>query len=57
MLEILDERGAEYPAEHNVGHLYAAKPNLANFYKSIDPTNSLNPGIGKLSRGKHYADT
>ena len=57
MLEILDERGAEYPAEHNVGHLYAAKPNLADFYKSIDPTNSLNPGIGKLSKSKHYADT
>ncbi|MEM9436009.1 MAG: D-lactate dehydrogenase [Pseudomonadota bacterium] len=55
MLEILDQRGAEYPAEHNVGHLYAAKPDLANFYKSIDPTNSLNPGLGKMSKAKHYA--
>ncbi|PLW76294.1 D-lactate dehydrogenase [Cohaesibacter celericrescens] len=54
MLKILDQRGAEYPAEHNVGHLYAAKPDLANFYKSIDPTNGLNPGIGKLSRNKDY---
>ncbi|SMP01267.1 D-lactate dehydrogenase [Shimia sagamensis] len=54
MLEILDKRGAEYPAEHNVGHLYAAKPDLAAFYKSVDPTNSLNPGIGKMSRKKHY---
>ncbi len=55
MLERLDRRGAEYPAEHNVGHLYAAKPDLAAFYKSADPTNSLNPGIGKMSRRKNYA--
>ncbi|MCL7406849.1 D-lactate dehydrogenase [Paradonghicola geojensis] len=56
MLKLIDERGAEYPAEHNVGHLYAAKPDLANFYKSIDPTNSLNPGLGKMSKRKYYAD-
>ncbi|PYG26602.1 D-lactate dehydrogenase [Pelagimonas varians] len=55
MLEILDKRGAEYPAEHNVGHLYPAKPDLAAFYKSVDPTNSLNPGIGKMSRNKSYS--
>ena len=55
MLELLDQRGAEYPAEHNVGHIYTAKPDLADFYKSIDPTNSFNPGIGKMSRCKHYA--
>jgi D-lactate dehydrogenase len=55
MLELLDKRGAEYPAEHNVGHLYPAKPGLAAFYKSVDPTNSMNPGIGKMSRRKNYA--
>ncbi len=55
MLEILDRRGAEYPAEHNVGHLYAAKPDLAAFYKSCDPTNSLNPGLGKMSKRKNYS--
>ncbi|SHI02557.1 D-lactate dehydrogenase [Marivita hallyeonensis] len=55
MLALLDKRGAEYPAEHNVGHLYKAKSDLAEFYKSIDPTNSFNPGIGKTSRRKHYA--
>ncbi|NRP45298.1 D-lactate dehydrogenase [Aliiroseovarius sp. xm-v-225] len=54
MLKILDARGAEYPAEHNVGHLYPAKPDLAAFYKSVDPTNSMNPGIGKMSRRKNY---
>jgi D-lactate dehydrogenase len=55
MLALLEARGAEYPAEHNVGHLYKAKPDLAAFYKSVDPTNSMNPGIGKMSKKKHYA--
>jgi D-lactate dehydrogenase len=55
MLEILDQRGAEYPAEHNVGHLYAAGDRIWPIsYKSCDPTNSLNPGIGKMSKAKHY---
>ncbi len=54
MLALLDQRGAEYPAEHNVGHLYAAKPALVDHYQSLDPTNSFNPGIGKTSRAKHY---
>ena len=50
MWDLLDRRGAEYPAEHNVGHLYKAKPQLADFYRGLDPTNSLNPGIGQTSR-------
>ncbi|MGV3278677.1 D-lactate dehydrogenase [Rickettsiales bacterium LUAb2] len=54
MWEILDKRKAEYPAEHNVGHLYYAKPSLANFYKELDPNNSFNPGIGKTSKLLHY---
>lgn len=55
MLQLLDQRGAEYPAEHNVGHMYEAKPDLAAFYQQQDPTNSMNPGIGKMSRKKNYA--
>lgn len=54
MWEILDTRGAEYPAEHNVGHLYQAKPALADFYRKLDPTNSLNPGIGQTSKCAHW---
>ena len=54
MLALLDQRGAEYPAEHNVGHLYAAKPALTAHYKALDPTNTFNPGIGKTSRDKFY---
>ncbi len=55
MLEILQARGAEYPAEHNVGHLYQAKPQLAAFYRQLDPTNSFNSGIGKTSKQKGWA--
>ncbi len=55
MLGELDKRGAEYPAEHNVGHLYLAKEDLASHYKKLDPTNSMNPGIGKQSKRKNYA--
>lgn len=55
MWDLLDGRGAEYPAEHNVGHLYEAKPALREFYQALDPTNTLNPGIGKTSKCKHWA--
>ncbi|WP_373767991.1 D-lactate dehydrogenase [Glaesserella sp.] len=55
MLALLDKRGAQYPAEHNVGHLYEAKPELRKFYKVLDPTNSFNPGIGKTSKKKYWA--
>jgi D-lactate dehydrogenase len=50
MLKILDGRGAQYPAEHNVGHLYAAKPALVKHYKALDPCNCFNPGIGHTSK-------
>ncbi|MDO4642046.1 MAG: D-lactate dehydrogenase [Neisseria sp.] len=55
MLHLLDKRGAQYPAEHNVGHLYEAKPALKQFYRKLDPTNSFNPGIGKTSKKKNWA--
>lgn len=54
MWQLLDERGAEYPAEHNVGHLYRAKPALKEFYQALDPCNCLNPGIGQTSKLQHW---
>ena len=50
LLRRFDERGIEYPAEHNVGHIYKAKLSLTNFYRALDPSNSLNPGIGQTSK-------
>ena len=52
LLETYDARGAEYPAEHNVGHEYVANETLRGFYRSLDPTNSFNPGIGGTSKRK-----
>jgi D-lactate dehydrogenase len=52
--KLLDTRGAQYPAEHNVGHLYEAKPALINHYKALDPCNCFNPGIGRTSKKKHW---
>jgi len=55
MLEALDVRGARYPAEHNVGHMYRAPPVLADFYRSLDPANCFNPGIGHTSPHRDHA--
>ncbi len=52
MLALLDSREAKYPAEHNVGHLYKAEDGLAAFYRELDPTNTFNPGVGKLDKHK-----
>ena len=56
MLALLQARGAQYPAEHNVGHLYEAPEALKQFYRAIDPTNSMNPGIGKTTKHKNWAE-
>lgn len=55
MWDLLDARGAEYPAEHNVGHLYHAKPALCDHYRTLDPTNSFNPGIGHTPKLRDWA--
>ncbi|MEM9143085.1 MAG: D-lactate dehydrogenase [Bacteroidota bacterium] len=54
LLKTFDARGAEYPAEHNVGHEYLAKPVLSDFYRELDPTNAFNPGIGGTSKLKNW---
>ena len=54
MWHLLDKRGAEYPAEHNVGHLYVAKPALKQHYQKLDPTNSFNVGIGHTTKLKYW---
>lgn len=54
MWGLLDERGAEYPAEHNVGHLYHAKLALIEHYMALDPCNAFNPGIGRTTKCLHW---
>ena len=55
MWRLLDARGARYPAEHNVGHLYVAEPALMDFYRGLDPGNRFNAGIGQSSKHRGYA--
>ena len=54
VLSKLDQRGAKYPAEHNVGHYYDAEASHKKFYQSLDPLNSFNAGVGKMSKKKRY---
>lgn len=56
VLDLIAARGGEYPAEHNVGHVYCAKPALAAFYRETDPSNTFNPGVGRMSRRRFYAE-
>lgn len=55
VLAYLDQRGAKYPAEHNIGHLYHASEVHERHFHHLDPTNSCNPGIGKTSKKKYWA--
>ncbi|PKP98445.1 MAG: D-lactate dehydrogenase, partial [Alphaproteobacteria bacterium HGW-Alphaproteobacteria-13] len=55
MWKLLDARGARYPAEHNVGHLYPASPEMLAHYRALDPANRMNPGIGQASRAAGWA--
>ena len=57
LLRFTAKRGAKYPAEHNVGHLYDAEKSLIQFYTNCDPTNSFNPGIGGMEKNKNYEST
>lgn len=57
LLASLDAIGGEYPAEHNVGRQYRAKPALEAFYRSLDPTNRFNPGIGLTAAGAGWRDS
>ncbi len=54
MLPHLDARGALYPAEHNVGHLYHAPASMTAHYRTLDPCNCFNPGIGKATRRRNW---
>lgn len=52
--KLVEARGGQMPAEHNFGHLYRAPDHVVAFYRTLDPTNSLNPGIGKTSRRRDW---
>jgi len=57
MRELLDAKGAKHSAEHNVGHMYHADSDLKEFYEFLDPTNTFNFGIGKISKRRRVEFT
>lgn len=52
LIDRLHGEGGMCPAEHNFGHHYRAPENVVAFYRALDPTNTLNPGIGRTSRAR-----
>ncbi|MBI6567535.1 D-lactate dehydrogenase [Pseudomonas synxantha] len=54
LLKVMRARGAKYPAEHNVGHIYEAGAEQKKFFQALDPCNRFNPGIGKTTRRKFW---
>lgn len=54
LMKYIEQRGAKYPAEHNVGHMYAASEDYKNFMQELDPTNTFNAGVGKTSKNKFW---
>lgn len=57
LLALLHARGAQFPAEHNFGHLYVADAHVLAHYEALDPCNCLNPGIGKASKAARWSRT
>lgn len=55
MIDHLEARGAVLPAEHNYGRVYHAPEHLVEHYKSLDPCNVFNPGIGMTSPKRNWA--
>jgi D-lactate dehydrogenase len=55
MTELLTERGAAIPAEHNFGRLYDVPAELEEHYKELDPCNVFNAGVGNTSPHKNWA--
>lgn len=56
MWRLLNARGAQFPAEHSFGHRYYATPELIDQYKSLDPCNCFNPGIGRTTKLERWKD-
>lgn len=52
---LVEAGGGQMPAEHSFGHLYEAPDHVVEFYRRLDPTNSLNPGVGRTSRHRNWA--
>lgn len=53
--KVVEGLNGKLPAEHGHGTEYAAPPNTQARWMRMDPTNTMNPGIGGLSYLRGYA--
>ena len=51
----VEQLGGRLPAEHGHGTEYVAPADMQARWVAMDPTNTLNPGIGGLSPCAGYA--
>ena len=54
MTQLLVDRGAAVPAEHNFGRIYPAPEQLVSHYRELDPLNMFNAGVGQTSATKGW---
>lgn len=54
MTQLLVDRGAAVPAEHNYGRIYSAPEHLVDHYRELDPLNMFNAGVGETSAKKGW---
>ena len=52
--KLIEDAGGKLPAEHGHGTEYEAPASTKERWKKIDPTNSMNPGVGHSSSLKGY---
>eukprot|EP00951_Prasinocladus_malaysianus_P041451 scaffold489214_cov53-Prasinocladus_malaysianus.AAC.1 len=52
---MLEDLGGKLPAEHGHGTEYKAPADTQERWKKMDPTNTLNPGVGGLSYKQNYS--
>lgn len=52
--KIIEDAGGKLPAEHGHGTEYEAPISTQERWKKMDPTNSMNPGVGHSSCFKSY---
>ena len=56
MWALLDDRRAEYPAEHNVGHLYPAKTGDARVLSCARSLQCVRPEVGHTTKCSNWRE-
>ena len=52
----VEEEGGRLPAEHGHGTEYAAPAETSQRWQRMDPTNTMNPGVGRMDPRRWYGE-